>query len=323
MRSTLFEIQNLSALHAILIAAVFGGLAMFWLRREVRLGRMEQSEYRQSIYWVIGVAAIIGVGIWAASRWLSPIKIRAYGVMLMLAFVVGIIVAMKRAPRFNVEPIYIIDFALLMLAGSILGSRILYIALNWEAEYAGLVGGLIFTHWRKIRPAPMADLITPSVALGYAVARFGCFLNGCCHGGPTTVAWAVDFPGDNLGAVHPVQLYALLGSLALGIFLIAITPLIRVPGHLSMWYLVLYSGLRSGMEHFRRGFTAEPWELVPALTQAQAFSILVAAVAIVVLVVTWKRVGYPLPEPDEAPAGDSVTYADKPKNRKKRKTKKR
>ncbi|HJN15052.1 MAG TPA: hypothetical protein QGH10_06170, partial [Armatimonadota bacterium] len=76
MRSTLFEIQNLSALHAILIAAVFGGLAMFWLRREVRLGRMEQSEYRQSIYWVIGVAAIIGVGIWAASRWLSPIKIR-------------------------------------------------------------------------------------------------------------------------------------------------------------------------------------------------------------------------------------------------------
>ena len=160
-----------------------------------------------------------------------------------------------------------------------------------------------------------ADLVAPSLAFGYAVARIGCFLNGCCHGGPTDFIGGIDFPHDDVaGPIHPVQLYASVGSFLLGLILLWLTPKIRVPGHLAMWYLVLYSVLRSAMEHFRRGFTAEPWGPVSFLTQAQAFSILVAVIALVVVFATLKRVGYPLPEPADAAPGPAD--GKKPKKRK-------
>jgi phosphatidylglycerol:prolipoprotein diacylglycerol transferase len=263
--------------------------------------------------------------------------------MLMLAFVVGIAVAMRRAGRYRVDPLYVIDFALFVLAGSILGSRGLYIWLNWGDEYAqdpssvlnvwegglafhgGLIGGvlgaMLFCRWRQIRLSVVADLTAPSVAFGYAIARVGCFLNGCCHGGPTTVPWGVDFPLDDIPTpVHPVQLYAGLGSLILGVILLGLTRVVRVPGHLILWYLVLYSALRSFMEHFRRGFTAEPLSIWPALTQAQAASILVAVAALAVIIATRTRTGYPLPEPDPPdPEQRAESHRDRKSRKKRRK----
>jgi phosphatidylglycerol:prolipoprotein diacylglycerol transferase len=40
----------------------------------------------------------------------------------------------------------------------------------------------------------MADLVAPSMAIGLALGRVGCFLNGCCYGGPTELPWRVTFP---------------------------------------------------------------------------------------------------------------------------------
>lgn len=340
MRRTLLEIENLTIVHALLVAVVLAVAAIVWLRREWRLDRMEEKEYRESIPWVVGVAIAAAVGIYIVSRFVSPILIRSYGVLLMVAFIVGIVVAAKRAGRYRIDPLYIIDFALLVLAGSILGSRAMYIGLNWSAEYAqnpasvlsiwegglayhggligGVAGGFLFCWWRKARPAFVADLVAPSVAFGYAVARIGCFLNGCCHGGETHLPWAVDFPGDSYAAVHPVQFYASAGSLAIGLVLLWAAKRVRVPGHVAMWYLVLYAVLRSAMEVFRRGFTAEPWSAWPLFTQAQAASIAAGIVALVVIIVTRQRVGYPLPEP-EPPERPAEPKGKKKRNKPKRK----
>jgi phosphatidylglycerol:prolipoprotein diacylglycerol transferase len=40
----------------------------------------------------------------------------------------------------------------------------------------------------------MADLVAPSLAIGLALGRIGCFLNGCCYGGQTDWPWTVSFP---------------------------------------------------------------------------------------------------------------------------------
>jgi phosphatidylglycerol:prolipoprotein diacylglycerol transferase len=40
----------------------------------------------------------------------------------------------------------------------------------------------------------MGDLMAPSIVLGMAVGRIGCFLNGCCFGGACELPWAVQFP---------------------------------------------------------------------------------------------------------------------------------
>lgn len=75
----------------------------------------------------------------------------------------------------------------------------------------------------------MADLAAPSVGIGIALIRFGCYLRGCCFGVPTELPWGVTFPlfsqahlsqlaaGEaellSAHAAHPTQLYELAGAL--------------------------------------------------------------------------------------------------------------
>jgi phosphatidylglycerol:prolipoprotein diacylglycerol transferase len=325
MRSTLFEIPSLSIGLALTVALVLGGAAALLVWREQRLGRVEPGQFGKSLAAAVGLALAIVVVFALLTQFVHPIRVRSYGVMLMLAFAAGIGIAMARAPLYRIEPLSIIDLSLFILFGSILGSRLVYILLNWQAEYAqnpvsvfnvwegglafhggligGTLGGWLFCRWRKVRPTLVIDLVAPSVAFGYALARIGCFLNGCCSGGPTNLPWGVDFIHDNVvGPVHPTQLYSSVGHILVGLALLRLASRIRVPGHLGLWFLSLSSMVRTLDEVFRRGYSAQPWGVLPALTQAQAASIALIVASVALLIWTRKRVGYPLPSEVEEPA---------------------
>lgn len=83
--------------------------------------------------------------------------------------------------------------------------------------------------WRTL--AVMADALAPSVGIGAAMVRLGCFLSGCCFGVRSELPWALRFPAHSppwephlqagwIGpgwpeslSVHPLQLYFILLSL--------------------------------------------------------------------------------------------------------------
>ncbi|MBM3472862.1 MAG: prolipoprotein diacylglyceryl transferase [Armatimonadetes bacterium] len=333
MRSTLFVIPSLSIWHALIVALVLAGVAVLLIWREKRLGRIEPGEYGKSLAAGVGLALGICVVFFLVTRFAHPIQVRSYGVMLMLAFAAGIGIAVARAPLYRIEPLNVIDLSLFILFGSILGSRVVYIALNWSTEYAqdpmsvlnvwegglafhggligGTLGGWVFCLRRKIRPTFVIDLVAPSVAFGYALARIGCFLNGCCAGGPTKLPWGVDFVHDSVqGPVHPTQLYSGLGHILVGLALLWLAPRIRVPGQLGPWFLAMSSVVRTFDEVFRRDYSAQVWGWLPALTQAQAVSVALIILSVALLMWSRKRVGYPL-----GPAEDSST-AEPPKDRK-------
>jgi len=108
-----------------------------------------------------------------------------------------------------------------------------------------------------------ADAAVPGIALGYAVYRIGCFINGCCFGIPTDLPWGVTFgPGTEAFAsqiaqglisseaartlsVHPTQLYH--AALGLAVFFI----LRRYSGSRLALALALYGGGRLVIEFFR------------------------------------------------------------------------
>jgi phosphatidylglycerol:prolipoprotein diacylglycerol transferase len=46
-------------------------------------------------------------------------------------------------------------------------------------------------------------MIAPSLLVGLALGRIGCFLNGCCYGGQCDLPWAVTFPGNPGSATNP------------------------------------------------------------------------------------------------------------------------
>jgi phosphatidylglycerol:prolipoprotein diacylglycerol transferase len=147
----------------------------------------------------------------------------------------------------------------------------------WDSSksyYGGLTGGavalIVFCRLRRLPVLSYADACTPAVALGSAVGRIGCFLNGDDYGTVTHSHWAVVYPpgteayqahlergwisaGDAWSLpIHPVQLYASLLGVALFLALANWRP--RREGARLCAYLVIYGVSRFFMEYLRGDF---------------------------------------------------------------------
>ncbi len=126
-----------------------------------------------------------------------------------------------------------------MVLGGLVGARLLFVLQYWQEiradsawqtlvnivstvqggliVYGSLAGGILamlLFAWRHRLPVlPLADLITPSLALGLAIGRLGCLLNGCCFGDvcPRDYAWAVTFPAASPPYLRQLSLGLLYG----------------------------------------------------------------------------------------------------------------
>ncbi|NIO00885.1 MAG: prolipoprotein diacylglyceryl transferase [Candidatus Latescibacteria bacterium] len=213
--------------------------------------------------------------------------IHSYGFMLALSFLVGILVASKRARNFGLEPQHILDISVYIILTAVVGSRLLYVAFHldeyrnfldmfalWEGG-ATLYGGLllailasyIYTSRKRLSFLFTADALSPSIALGLAFTRIGCFMSGCCFGKVTDLPWGVTFPTDcaagyyslriarelSVPAVklHPTQLYASLYGLITFLLLFLFERRVRKKGGTFGALLVMYGVFRFSLDFFR------------------------------------------------------------------------
>jgi phosphatidylglycerol:prolipoprotein diacylglycerol transferase len=205
-------------------------------------------------------------------------------------------------------PDQVFDYAVSALLVSLVGARLLYVLLNIQqfvthpvailqlwlgglSIHGAMVAGLLYTWWfcrrRGLRFLAFGDLLARGFALGYAIGRIGCFLNGCCYGHACDLPWAVSFhaDGDRWATTplsHPTQLYATVMNLAWFGLLHWRSRCPHREGELFLLYLVLYSVYRFIDEQFRKGATAEV--LAWGLTQAQVASLLALPVVLYLLV---------------------------------------
>ncbi len=155
------------------------------------------------------------------------LPLHTYGIMIGLGFLTAIGVASRLALRewpgklgqLRKEQIY--DLAFYAFVGGIAGSRLLFVIVNWKQYakdplsafslggglvfYGGLIGATLlsiyFAKKNDIDFLRLADLCIPTVSLGQAFGRLGCFSAGCCWGDVTThekAPFAVEFPGHNV-----------------------------------------------------------------------------------------------------------------------------
>jgi phosphatidylglycerol---prolipoprotein diacylglyceryl transferase len=212
---------------------------------------------------------------------LGSLTIHWYGVMVALGFLIGLWNASRRALKAGFAHEKVLDLGPWLILGGILGGRLLYVISYWEKDFAGkplweifavhhgglvfyggLIGatlaGILYALARKVPVWRMADLLTPSLALGYAIGRVGCFLNGCCYGRPTDVPWAMRFPTGHETEgqpVHPTQVYESLFSLGLYLALAWFYRRRRFDGQVFAVYLISCAALRSFVEIFRGDYT--------------------------------------------------------------------
>jgi phosphatidylglycerol:prolipoprotein diacylglycerol transferase len=185
-------------------------------------------------------------------------EVASYGLMLTLAFGLGIWIAARRARGRGLNGEAVLDAGIWIIVSSLLGSRAFWVVTHWEqfrpphgslwdainplasdGQFVGVAGlsvmgglpaalvvALLFFRWKKLPILAFADLMAPSVALGAGITRIGCFLNGCCFGTACAAPWAVTFPSGSLPGsvfhdtpIHPVQLYASAAGFAIAAFL--------------------------------------------------------------------------------------------------------
>lgn len=65
--------------------------------------------------------------------------------------------------------------------------------------------GWLYFLWKRTSFFAYADAASPAIALGYTLARIGCFLNGCCFGSLSDLPWAVQYPKATIAYVHHLE----------------------------------------------------------------------------------------------------------------------
>jgi phosphatidylglycerol---prolipoprotein diacylglyceryl transferase len=245
------------------------------------------------------------------------VKVHSYGVMICLACFAALGMSVWRARRDKIDTNVVYELATWLFLGGVIGARAFYVVLHPETIHSfgdifrswqggnvfygcilgGLTGSLLY-RWRRPYPLmKMLDVAAPAVAIGAAVGRIGCFLNGCCDGAVCNLPWGVRFPAGshawvrqaNAGLisegsplslpVHPTQLYAAAAALAVLGLLLAYLPWRRRPGEVMAVLMVMYSITRWPIEALR----ADERALYAGMTASQ----IISAVLVVAGLALW------------------------------------
>jgi phosphatidylglycerol---prolipoprotein diacylglyceryl transferase len=226
------------------------------------------------------------------------LEIRSFGLMAAIGLLLAFWLVRVRCRQAGEDPEKLLDILFYSMIGALIGARLLYVIRNYDAEFAGdfwrifkinqggivfqggFIGAMIVAFFlcrkRNVDFIKSLDIIAPALALGHAMGRVGCFLNGCCYGGLCTVGPSVRFPKNSLPyahhakvhaqelvelghgilpdfslPVHPTQIYSFIANLFICLLLIVLTKKIMTKGRLFSLYLAVYGLWRLSIEFLR------------------------------------------------------------------------
>ena len=139
---------------------------------------------------------------------IGPLEITGYGLMMMVAFLMGGWLIALELKRRGLSEDYAADMIAAAVIGGIIGAKLWYVAVAQDPGalfsrgglvwYGGFIGGtaaVILNGWRlKVPLRWTMQLAAPALPAAYALGRIGCFLVNDDYGRPTDLPWAVKFP---------------------------------------------------------------------------------------------------------------------------------
>lgn len=232
----------------------------------------------------------------------GPLEIRFYGLMYVIAILVGsyLIKHEVRRKKVSLTDDEVMNFIVWTVIGGVAGARVYYVLFNlsyylsapreipavWHgglAIHGGLLGGAgaawLYLNKHKVLFWRMADAVAPAIILGQTFGRFGNFMNGDAHGRPTAMPWGIVFPPGSIAGnefpgipTHPTMLYEMTINFGIFCFLwFVLRKKEHKNGFIFAAYIVMYSMGRFVVE----GFRADSLMLGP-IRAAQLVSLLIA-----------------------------------------------
>lgn len=248
---------------------------------------------------------------------IGELELHSYVVCLALGLFVAVTLALRENQKLS-HP-YPVDgkVGIWALVFGLLGGRIYQviqyegihkiheaIIFFWAGGYVffgafigGLIGVWLYLRKRKVPFLPASDIAIPYIALGHAIGRIGCFLNGCCWGDLCGYPFGVTYPKDSdvfdkqvirhlIPAnaefplpVHPTPIYEVVGLFLIFLFLRIIYKNKKYDGQVLLWYLCMYGAWRFFDENFR----GESYHTHYGMTASQLIALVVCLISCTLL----------------------------------------
>ena len=220
-----------------------------------------------------------------------PLTVYWYGLIFTFAMLLCIAVAMMRASRYDFTKDDVLDYFLWMIPFILVGSRIYYVAFEWDqfrgslaaifdfrkgglAFYGGVIGGMlaitIAARIKRVKLHRVLDFFAVLVPLGQGIGRWGNFFNQEAFGTNTQLPWGMISEGTRQGLqalnanpasplpgldpnlpVHPTFLYEFLANKMIFVILLFVHKHQKRPWSSVLTYFFLYGIVRFFVEGIR------------------------------------------------------------------------
>ena len=249
---------------------------------------------------------------------IGNIKIYWYSVMILLGVILGSILVIKEAKRFNISKTKITDMLFYTIIFGIIGARLYYVLFNldyyskniidiikvWEgglAIHGGIIAGTIYiiyyTKKNNINTLKMFDICAPGLLIGQAIGRWGNFFNKEAHGPITSLEHLKELhlpsfiiKGMNINGNYyiPTFFYESLICIIGLIIIILIRRIKKIKnGNITSIYLIWYGIGRFIIESYRTDSL-----MMNTLKQAQIISIIMIILGIILFIISTKQEKY-------------------------------
>lgn len=193
-----------------------------------------------------------------------------YGIIICAGFILAALYVNSRTKDFGITSDNLTDCLIICVPLGIICARIYYVVFEWGyyaqhpgeivaiwkggiAIYGGIIGTLIglfvYSRVKKLSLASLCDLAAFGLLIGQCIGRWGNFVNGEAHGGPTTLPWGMTIDGQSM--VHPTFLYESLWNLIGFVLLHFYSKKRRFKGEIALLYAAWYGAGRAWIEGLR------------------------------------------------------------------------
>jgi phosphatidylglycerol:prolipoprotein diacylglycerol transferase len=200
---------------------------------------------------------------------LGPISIHPFGVLAVIAILVGSWVTLHHARRLGIDEQVVRSALWWILVGGFVGAHLVAV-LAYEPEkiaadpllllkvwkglsstggfVGALVGLLLFARVRREPIGRIADVVALGLLPGWIFGRLGCYLAHDHPGTRSDFFLAVSYPG---GARHDLGFYEMLVTAGLFLVFELVRRVTRLPGRVALLVAVAYAPVRFLLDFLR------------------------------------------------------------------------
>jgi len=232
-------------------------------------------------------------------------EIRWYSLIIVLAIVVGTLVAIRVGKGKGIPSEEIYPLVLLAVIAGFIGARLFHVIDHWGyfaenplqilradqgglAQWGGLTGGgvaaIVYVRIRHISLFRLLDTAAPALLTALIIGRLACIVNGDAYGGVTGLPWGFiythtdSFIPWNLADIptHPYPAYEMLWHSAVLLIILRLDRYFTKDGLSFLSFLGFYS-----MGRFLLSFVRQETEMLWGLQEAQVVAVLVLIASVI------------------------------------------